>query len=209
MPYYRGVPCLYTAKPTLAELLEDTPTLLDSITVPAGLQTATLKALIVRECGELQTLYKDAATMAAHLPVWSSIMLPGWTKAYEAITAEYNPIHNYDRNETEAEIENNVSAAAGNSTTSGQETRDVGRQGYNSAGYAGSDQDRSGYSGSAGTDSTATSNATRTLGRSISGNIGVTTSQQMVEAELELRGKWTIYGIMLEAFRRDLCVEVY
>ena len=42
-----------------------------------------------------------------------------------------------------------------------------------------------------------------------SGNIGVTTSQQMLESEMLLRCKWNMYEIIANAFRHDLCICVW
>ena len=47
----------------------------------------------------------------------------------------------------------------------------------------------------------------RTLTRS--GNIGVTTSQQMLESELELRIRWQLLRIYFDDFRREICVGVW
>lgn len=47
----------------------------------------------------------------------------------------------------------------------------------------------------------------RTLTRE--GNIGVTTSQQMLESELDLRSRWNLLQIYLADFRRELCVGVW
>lgn len=41
------------------------------------------------------------------------------------------------------------------------------------------------------------------------GNIGVTTSQQMLNAELDLRSKVNIYDMIAEMFYREFCVYVY
>ena len=41
------------------------------------------------------------------------------------------------------------------------------------------------------------------------GNIGVTTSQQMLNAELDLRAKVNIYDVIAEMFYREFCVYVY
>lgn len=42
-----------------------------------------------------------------------------------------------------------------------------------------------------------------------SGNIGVTTSQQMLESELELRSKWNMYEIIGAGFMHEFCVVVW
>ena len=41
------------------------------------------------------------------------------------------------------------------------------------------------------------------------GNIGVTTSQQMLQAELDLRSKVNIYDVIAEMFYKEFCVYVY
>ena len=41
------------------------------------------------------------------------------------------------------------------------------------------------------------------------GNIGVTTSQQMLESELALRMKYSLMQIILDTFRQDICIAVW
>lgn len=41
------------------------------------------------------------------------------------------------------------------------------------------------------------------------GNIGVTTSQQMLESEIELRNKYNIYDIIINDFIDEFCLRVY
>lgn len=41
------------------------------------------------------------------------------------------------------------------------------------------------------------------------GNIGVTTSQQMLQAEIDLRSKVNIYDVIAEMFYKEFCVYVY
>lgn len=43
----------------------------------------------------------------------------------------------------------------------------------------------------------------------VHGNIGVTTAQQMIEAELELRVKYDIYKIITKEFEREFLVQIY
>ena len=49
----------------------------------------------------------------------------------------------------------------------------------------------------------------RTTLSHIHGNIGVTTSQQMLESELELAGKLNIYNIIIDSFKNRFCLLVY
>ena len=50
-------------------------------------------------------------------------------------------------------------------------------------------------------------NTARDLKRT--GNIGVTTSQQMLESEVVLRMKYSLMQIILDAFRQDICIAVW
>ena len=50
-------------------------------------------------------------------------------------------------------------------------------------------------------------NVTRQL--NVSGNIGVSTSQQMIESEMELRAKYDIYKIISREFEREFLVQIY
>ena len=43
----------------------------------------------------------------------------------------------------------------------------------------------------------------------IHGNIGVTTSQQMIESEMSLRAKYDIYKIIAREFEREFLVQIY
>ena len=43
----------------------------------------------------------------------------------------------------------------------------------------------------------------------VHGNIGVTTSQQMIESELSLRAKYDIYKIIAREFEREFLVQIY
>lgn len=50
---------------------------------------------------------------------------------------------------------------------------------------------------------------TETENTRIHGNIGVTTSQQMIESEMSLRAKYDIYKIIAKEFEREFLVQIY
>ena len=50
---------------------------------------------------------------------------------------------------------------------------------------------------------------TETENTRIHGNIGVTTSQQMIESEMNLRAKYDIYKIISREFEREFLVQIY
>ena len=49
----------------------------------------------------------------------------------------------------------------------------------------------------------------RTRSLHSSGNIGVTTTQQIITAEIDLRNKYIIYSMILSCFKREICVGVF
>ena len=51
--------------------------------------------------------------------------------------------------------------------------------------------------------------STETENTRIHGNIGVTTSQQMIESEMSLRAKYDIYKIISREFEREFLVQIY
>lgn len=138
--------------------------------------------------------------------------IKNWNKEYEVLGFEYDPISNYDSTEHES-IENKnattkantgTQSTSGNqtvsSTTSGSGKNNV--YGFNSATAV----DDSTSSDSATNSKTSTDSTTRTdnlsesqsgsgtVERSLTrkGNIGVTTSQQMIQSEIDL-WKWKFF----------------
>lgn len=115
-----------------------------------------------------------------------------WNRLYEAlINATYNPIENYSMIEDE-----NVGSKVTN-TTSGN----TNVFGFNTASADGVPQSITG--GEVTTEGLYNDN-TRHLTRS--GNIGVTTSQQMIESSVVLYNKWNLYQIMMEDIDSIMCL---
>lgn len=159
-----------------------------------------------------------------------------WQRLYTALTSEYNPINNYsmtergedtrtntgtqitsgERSGTETETPNLTTTATGENNSSG------GLYGFNSAESVPSDTthgtntNTNTQSGTVNTNTSDTTASTRTddlTEKSVhtferSGNIGVTTSQQMIESEIELR-KNQFYNIVFHDIINYVCLHVY
>ena len=78
----------------------------DQLALPPGVDFTDVTQNILMECGELETIYPDWEFMYNAIGFWSDRELPTWEHIYEMTQAEYNPIENYDRMETETEGEN-------------------------------------------------------------------------------------------------------
>lgn len=101
-----------------------------------------------------------------------------WNKIYEALSVEYNPLENYSSTEIETPNLTDTSKANSKVTVkqSGSTFDSAVYQPYASTETAGTEDDNK---------VTTTKTGTRTVTKS--GNIGVTTSQQMLQSEFEVR----------------------
>lgn len=197
------------------------PTILDGMTIPEGLDLDTLKNNIILECAELEVLYSAPSFFRWAVDAWSLKESPTWEKMYKALQIEYNPLENYDRTEDWTEsgthgnnkTVNNSTETSGNATTRADTIHNV--TGYNS--NAEVMQSRDITTGSDNSTSSATGNGTEaetgehtdTRAGRIHGNIGVTTSQQMLKAEFDLAPDVNMYNIITRSFRNRFCLLIY
>lgn len=190
--------------------------LFDLLTVPEGIVKNDLVDNIMLECGEFETLYADPDFMRSAIGAWSNKHQRTFLKWVTALNIEYAPLENYDRqenwtDETDANTTNTLNSTVSSSSTSGGESK-TNIAAYDSSSYSPSDQVTD--SNSASNTSTDASNGAGTenidfehTGR-IHGNIGVTTSQQMLEQELEV-ARFNIIDEITKLFMSELCIAVY
>lgn len=158
--------------------------ILDDFKLPEGIDRDDFIEMLLFDTAELELLTPDPDIMKQLLGRWSNVRVNAWSKMLDTETVEYNPIHNYDRQEDW------VDDGTGSSIT------DLSVAGFNDADMA--DRERTG---------TGTTTQSRHTAR-ISGNIGVTTTQQMLESERESRKYSTVFEIIGE-FKERFCLLVY
>ena len=192
-------------------------TILNGIILPEGLNLDILKNNIILECAELEVIYSAPSFFRWAVDCWAIKELPIWERMWNAIQTEYNPLENYDRSE-EWEDSQTFEREAENQTTAMGETTDTTHSdhfvyGFNdnsqvkqSSDTGGGTTEREDSTTATGTEST-TGSGTRS-GR-IHGNIGVTTSQAMLEAEINLDKKINMYDIITRDFRNRFCILMY
>ncbi len=88
---------------TLIGLYNHEPTLFDNMILPEGYDKDTLIETLMLEHGEKCVLYPDPHFMKYSIGAVSRKWALELEKIYEALTAEYNPIWNYDRYEESAD----------------------------------------------------------------------------------------------------------
>lgn len=200
------------------------PSIFDSLTIPTSVDRETLIDNIIMEAAELELLFPNADILGRLIGNWSKTRLAAWNRMIGALDAEYNPIENTDRYEDHLEdytrdlmesddYKRNLTDS-GNSNSSGSIQNS--RTGYNSSDLQLTDSsgseyhsdDSRSYTGGDNRNKGYTGGDTRHTVIHTHGNIGVTTNQQMVQAELELR-QTDIYSIIVNEFIDKFCIGVY
>ena len=189
-------------------------TLFSLLSLPEGLDKDTLVDFILAECSDLEILYPNPEVLKGLIGVWSATEQYTWGKLYATMQLQYNPIDNYDRTETRTL----ASQAAGNSTeggtdtTTGSSTNVNQVKAFDTAANTFTDREKDTVSNSGSTTYGHTNNNAYSKNDTENirayGNIGVTTTQQMIEQERET-AKFNIFQVILDEFKQRFCVLVY
>lgn len=169
---------------SLLGLYNYNPDIFRGLQLPESVDKEKLVNNLLAECAEFEVLYPDADFFAFMVEVWSKKELPVWEKLYNTTNYEYDPISNYDRRE-EWEDKGN---------SSGNSTGKVA--GFNSEELV-----------NANGAETSVENKSNRTGR-IHGNIGVTTTQQMIEEERRVV-KFNLTDYIIDSFKRRFCLLIY
>lgn len=143
-------------------LLHYDSTIFDGMTLPAGVDPQAVVDHIIFKYGDAPLFSPDPAVVKYYISIWSARRLSLWERYKAAIETEYKPLQNYDRTDE------------GNIEYSPETTREYQISADNASTYQ---PDRKELADGKDTTKTALHSY---------GNIGVTTSQQMLEAELDL-----------------------
>ena len=136
-----------------------------------------------------------------------------WNKLYDAITTDYKPLDNYNMEEKETpDITKTKTVNSNIVTTTTDDISETDVYGFNSSdAVPNGKQTRNGTVTVSGDEDdnveTDTESGTRTLNRS--GNIGVTTSQQMLQSEIDLRNNYNFTNQLMDDMDSELCLLVY
>ena len=201
------------------------PTLFDNMVLPEGMNKETVIDAIIQDCMELEVLYTSPYAMKLMIGVWSRREQKTFERVYQAEQAEYNPIENYDRHQTDERDTQHSGNDVNSGTSSGQATDTTSATDNNLHKYASFDsgtladqtRDERQTSATGNQANTQTVQNTFTHGEKVGetftsyihGNIGVTTSQQMLESELELAPKINTINYIVNSFKMRFCILVY
>lgn len=210
-------------------------TLFDNFNVPDGLVKQIAIDAILMRTKELEILYPDFTYMKNRIAIWSNKYQINWKKLYDTTVLEYNPIENYDRMENWTYTDDETSTSARDntrnttnsvkSTSTNEIMNSVNVTDQNTAFNAGlADHAKQITDGDTTENGTITNTETGkdTENESVNngrtgthtrtgrahGNIGVTTSQQMIQSERDLV-VFNLYDVIAESFIENFCLMVY
>lgn len=168
----------------------------DNLEVPEGLDKQEVVDEILMQCAELEILYADLDIMKRAIKIWSSGNKIKWEKLYKTLTVEYNPIWNVDADITETgsgsrDIDRDIT---------GSDIRSV--KGFNDTKWAEAEKHDVNNNENVG----ETTSDTRQIRRT--GNIGVTTTQQMLQAEREI-ADFNMIDVIVQSFKYRFCILIY
>lgn len=156
------------------------------------LSNADLRDELLMQIGELSPVYSQPDVLKHSIAVWARVHKLEWLKLWQTTIYKYNPIWNKDGTYKETR-------SGGGSTTYGRtDTNNV--TGFDTNSFSPNAQNVAG-----GTDKNTFNDS---LTRTESGNIGVTTTQQMLKEEREA-AVFSIYDYIIEAFKKRFCIMIY
>lgn len=184
------------AKLTVLGLYNYDSSIFDSLYIPEGADKEVLIATILERCAETECLYPSADYLRFSIGMWCKSHKYSFDGLWKSTTFEYNPIENYNRMEDFTDTNTNKSS----SRSTGNSTAKV-------AGFDSND-----LVTNSGAESIATgsgeSTSTNTRKGNIHGNIGVTTTQDMLRQEREIL-EFSFYEKYAEMFAMRFCLLVY
>lgn len=210
-------------------------TLFDGFNVPDGLVKQIAINAILMRTRELEILYPDFSYMKNLITIWSNKYQINWKKLYDTTVLKYNPIENYDRMEDWTDTDDETSTSARDntrnttnsvkSTSTNEIMNSVNVTDQNTAFNAGlADHAKQITDGDTTENGTITNTETGkdTENESVNGgrtgkhtrtgrahgNIGVTTSQQMIQSERDLV-VFNLYDVIAESFIENFCLMIY
>ena len=170
-------------------------TILDGMDLPDQIDKEILLPDLLAECAELEILFPNPDTFKVVLRSWSRHRKPVWQRMVDAALAKYDPIENYDRKEEWTDTGNGSTVSEVHNYSAGYNPNSLGTapnmvEQEQSKGSG----NNSGYSAHSGR---------------VHGNIGVTTSQQMLQQELDIADRLDIYNYIIRDFKSRFCIPLY
>lgn len=172
-----------------------------NMALPDELDRETCINAIMTRCNEFELMYSDLDFMKSQIKQWADRWQLTFEKWVEGFAAEFSPIDNYDRYEEFSENRGReLKTTYGKKST---ETHDVSA--YDSTGYTPKDKMVTDWSNS----DTDNEKENSKHNSRIHGNIGVTTSTDVLTKYTDFYKNYNIYELIADCFCTEFCIMVY
>lgn len=188
------------------------PEVMDGFVYPNGIDGDILKQNLMLQTAELSILYTAPPMVKDMISAWSKKRLPIWEELYKTLFYEYNPIHNYDRTEERTEIEDRDLTANNDRTLvrNSLDTQTTHQAGYDSGSMVTSSvvDDELSAKDNDSMDTTEAEDRTTEENIRAYGNIGVTSTQDLIKQQREVV-QFDIIQYIIDDFKSEFCILVY
>ena len=182
--------------------------LFSKMNIPVGIDKDTLIDNILLRAGEFEVVYSNPFFYQNAIGVWSAKHERTFERWIDALSIEYNPVENYDRMEEWEDKSNGNSTGETNGNTSLNSINENKVSAFDSDLYQPDSYNSNTSNGNDNSSKkTNSSNNSKRVGR-VHGNIGVTTTQQMLQSELSL-AEWNVYEHITDLFIEEFCIAIY
>ena len=189
------------------------PSLFDELTFPEGIDRETAINSILARAGEFEVLYSDPEFFKFLIGVWSKKHAWTFARYVQLYETEYNPLDNYDRHEEYEDVitNKNTNVARGNTNTTGSRDDERKISAFDSSVYEPSNKDIESSSTNSNTSGVSNSAGEENIKHNayLHGNIGVTSSMELFEAQSALLNRHNMYDEIAGLFVDEFCVLVY
>lgn len=193
----------------LATIYNFDTSIFDGIILPDNLSTADFINTLLAHYGEMPVLYSYPPLLKSLIATWSNTSQYTWAHLAETLKAEYNPIENYDRTETSTDVFTGTTKTNATSNASSNESGKSQVYGYNNLTTPADDSASTNTSASnTSSDSAGTNTSTTAHDSRVHGNIGVTTTQQMLQSERDV-AMFNIYDVICKDFQKRFLIWIY
>ena len=177
--------------------------LFDDIQIPKGIDKGLLVNAIMDKSGIYEPLYTDETLLKNKIQTFFAKNYRTYQKLYEAYMLDYNPIENYDRKE---DLSRTSTSNSNVDTTDNLTDNTVNKVSpYDSESFK-NDTSITNETSSTNKRHSNSDEDVKEVNR-IHGNIGVTTSQQMLQSELDIVHKLNIYELIANDFYTEFMIK--
>ena len=166
--------------------------LFNGLKIPAAMDKNALINYILMECSDLEVTVTDPETLRILIESWSISRKHSWDRLYESTVADFNMLHNYDRHEEWTDT--------GTGTGTGSNDSELRKAAYNNTDPVLAEKQHG--------DSSSSTTSRGTHNGHLYGNIGVTTSVQML-TEVHDYYAYDVYQAITDEFKHKFCICVY